>query len=249
MAVRVQTYVGLLYQDLIRAERRKAGDLLPPVLPIVLYNGETPWNAQQVLATLIETPPGPLADYRSQQRYMVIDEIRVAERGKLPAVNLCSALFELEASRTPERVLAVIQALIAWLAVREQASLRRAFTVWLTRVFLPKRLPSADFTPIHDLHEVTIMLSRTESWEKQWEQRGLEKGLEQGLAAERRLLVRQVRRRFGAEAAQISAGLLEGVTDTRVLEDLGERLFDSQDATDWLGVLETEAKKAAATDA
>ncbi|MCB2263125.1 MAG: Rpn family recombination-promoting nuclease/putative transposase, partial [Candidatus Thiosymbion ectosymbiont of Robbea hypermnestra] len=39
MAVRIQTYLGLLYQDLIRTRRLSNTGRLPPVLPIVLYNG------------------------------------------------------------------------------------------------------------------------------------------------------------------------------------------------------------------
>ncbi|MDP2202910.1 MAG: Rpn family recombination-promoting nuclease/putative transposase [Methylicorpusculum sp.] len=39
MANRVMTYLGLLYQDIIRSQLLKKGDLLPPVLPIVIYNG------------------------------------------------------------------------------------------------------------------------------------------------------------------------------------------------------------------
>ncbi len=36
MAVRIMTYVGLLYQDLIKSGQVKTGGLLPPVLPVVL---------------------------------------------------------------------------------------------------------------------------------------------------------------------------------------------------------------------
>jgi hypothetical protein len=50
----------------------------------------------------------------------------------------------LEASRGPEEVLDVLKALIEWLRTPEQASLRRAFTVWFRRVFLPRRLPGVD---------------------------------------------------------------------------------------------------------
>ncbi len=45
MAVRIMTYVGLLYQDLIRAKQVLPGKKLPPVLPIVLYNGDAKWTA------------------------------------------------------------------------------------------------------------------------------------------------------------------------------------------------------------
>jgi predicted transposase YdaD len=39
MALRMMVYVGLLYQDLIKRGDVLADGRLPPVLPIVLYNG------------------------------------------------------------------------------------------------------------------------------------------------------------------------------------------------------------------
>ena len=57
----------------------------------------------------------------------------------------------MEASREPEEVLTVLQALVQWLADSEQADLRRAFTVWLNRFFLPKRLPGVAFESLADL--------------------------------------------------------------------------------------------------
>lgn len=39
MAVRMMSYVGLLYQDLIKAKQVLPQHKLPSVLPIVLYNG------------------------------------------------------------------------------------------------------------------------------------------------------------------------------------------------------------------
>ena len=54
MAVRLLTYVGLLYQDLAAAGEIPPGGPLPPVLPIVLYNGQAPWTARTSLADLME---------------------------------------------------------------------------------------------------------------------------------------------------------------------------------------------------
>ncbi|WP_243651768.1 hypothetical protein [Thiobaca trueperi] len=36
MAIRIQTYIGLLYQDLIRSEQLSLAGHLPPVLPVAL---------------------------------------------------------------------------------------------------------------------------------------------------------------------------------------------------------------------
>jgi predicted nucleotidyltransferase len=75
-------------------------------------------------------------------------EVDVVTPGDLPARDLSAALFRLEASRGPAEVLEVLKALIEWLGAPEQAGLRQAFTVWLKRVFLPKRLPGVDFEVI-----------------------------------------------------------------------------------------------------
>jgi hypothetical protein len=240
MAVRIATYVGLLYQDLIRTKRLADDGTLPPVVPIVLYNGELPWSAKLSVEPLYHAVAPPLADFRLAQRYLVLDEIRIAERGNLPERNLSAALFELEASRTPAQVRRLIGALVQWLASPEQADLRRAFAIWLSRVFLPKRMPQADVPTIHDLHEVNTMWSRTESWEVQWKRQGLE----EGRADERRLLTRQIRRRFGDETASRSAGLLERISDPPTLEDLGEQLLDSAGPEPWLAALEQAASSA-----
>lgn len=166
----------------------------------------------------------------------------MAERGNLPERNLSAALFRLEASRTPAEVLVILQTLVDWLQAPEQTSLRRAFAVWLCRVFLPKRLPGVELVSMNDLHEVRHMFSeRIETWPEQWEQQGLQrgmaKGLEQGRQEQRRLLARQTRRRFGPDIAAQAESLLAAIADPQQLEDLGESLLDSPDGHAWLQAL------------
>ena len=63
----------MLYRELLRTKRATLG-ALPPVLPIVLYNGESPWSAEQDVADLIgETGPA-LLPYQPSQRHLVVDE-------------------------------------------------------------------------------------------------------------------------------------------------------------------------------
>ncbi|SDW04067.1 Rpn family recombination-promoting nuclease/putative transposase [Thiocapsa roseopersicina] len=241
MAVRIQTYVGLLYQDLIRAEQLGATGQLPPVLPIVLYNGLKPWNAAREVGELIAPAPPFVREYRPRQGYYLIDEIRLAEQGALPERNLSAALFRLEASRSPADVLGILQALVDWLQAPEQTSLRRAFTVWFSRVFLPRRLPGVQIDSMNDLHEVRSMLAeRIESWTDQWKREGLEQGLEQGHAQGRqaeaqRLVLRQLQRRLGPLTPSQQTRIAALTLDT--LEALGEDLLEFTAAPDldaWL---------------
>jgi hypothetical protein len=60
MALRMQVYVGLLYQDLVKRRRLGRNGKLPPVLPIVLYAGERPWRASKSVSGLVLAPPAGL---------------------------------------------------------------------------------------------------------------------------------------------------------------------------------------------
>src|SRR5690606_278712 len=79
MAVRIMTYVGLLYQDLIKSGQVNKDELLPPVLPVVLYNGETRWRAPEDIEALITPVPGGLERYRPHLHYLLLDEGRYSD--------------------------------------------------------------------------------------------------------------------------------------------------------------------------
>jgi hypothetical protein len=194
MAVRLLTYLGLLYQDLAAAGEISAGTPLPPVLPIVLYNGERAWWAKTSLDALIEPGlPEQLRRWQPQMRYLLLDEQRLADAGDLAEQhNVAAALFRLESSRRPEDIERVLASLIEWLAAPQQDSLRRAFVVWLRRVLLPARVPGAEIPEITDLQEMHTMLAeRVKTWTEEWKQQGVPLG-------EAKLLRRQLVRRFGA---------------------------------------------------
>jgi hypothetical protein len=113
MAVRILSYLGLLYQDLIR--QQSADKKLPPILPIVLYNGKPRWHAATDIHELITSPPGRLADYTPRLKYLLLDEGALDESGPLALKNLAAALFRLEKSASPAGMEQAIGALIEWL--------------------------------------------------------------------------------------------------------------------------------------
>jgi predicted transposase/invertase (TIGR01784 family) len=202
MALRMMVYLGLLYQDLVQHRQLTAAGKLPPILPLVLYNGYAPWGAARELSELIETVPGGLEQYRPQLRYCLLDEARIADSELESLRNLAAALFRLEKSRGPEDIQRVLVALIEWLREPELAELRRSFTAWLLGVLLPARIPGIVIPQVADLQEVKSMLAeRVMEWTEQWKhegfEKGVEKGLEKGLESARGVLLRELQRRFG----------------------------------------------------
>ncbi len=71
-----------------------------------------------------------------------------------------------------------------------------------------------------------MLAERVIEWTQQWKEEGLreglQQGLQQGLAAERALLVRQARRRFGEACAAALAPLLETCEEPEALAEVGE---------------------------
>ena len=95
MALRILTYTGLLYEELVRNGAVASGQPLPAVLPVVLYNGARPWRAAREMRELIATVGPDLAQYQPAQRYHVVDERHLAEDG-LPSDNLMTSVVALE---------------------------------------------------------------------------------------------------------------------------------------------------------
>ena len=98
MALRMLTYTALLYQRLDADGVLRDHRALPPVLPVVLYNGRRPWTAPVEMADLVAVGSDLLAPYQPSQRYYLLDGARVAD-ADLPADNLVSALIDLEKTR------------------------------------------------------------------------------------------------------------------------------------------------------
>jgi hypothetical protein len=234
MAVRLLVYLGLLYQDLIARREGLTAGRLPPVVPIVLYNGERRWSAARELSALLAPGPAGLERYAPRLRYLLLDEGRYTEAELAPLRSLLAAVFRLEGSAGSEPLVRALA--LALRAVREPgyAGAREGFLTWLRRVLLPGRFPGLEFPQGLDLSEDEAMLAeRVKEWTRVW--RG--EGLEQGLAAERRLLLRLIERRFGAATAAGAEPLLARIRRPEPFERVGEWVMDCAEAEDFLARL------------
>ena len=194
MALRMMVYVGLLYQDLAKRKEFAADGKLPPVLPIVLYNGVPRWTASVLMEKLVTTPPAGLESYVPRCRYLLLDEGQYGADVLNPLRNVVAALFRLETQRGLNDVRNVVDALIEWLKEEDQRSLRRAFAIWIKRL-LRTQLPDADIDGINELQEVRSMLSENiKSWFDEYTDKGRQEGLQKGEAL---ALQRLLSKRFG----------------------------------------------------
>ena len=91
MAVRLLSYVSLLYSGLMRANAVTPQEGLPAVISMVLYNGKGPWRAATDLASLYRSVPSGCIPYLPQLTYILIDENRLSPEELALAENRVAA--------------------------------------------------------------------------------------------------------------------------------------------------------------
>ena len=234
MALRVLEYTALLYGELLRNGRAAPG-ALPAVLPVVLYNGDSPWRPATEMRELVAAPPA-LAPYQPSQRHVVLDERHVrAEDLKLRELTL--AVVQLEQSRSVADLARVARRLAERLL--GESELRRTFAAWL-RV-LERRLDGGGRTPPPaddlSLEDMTVSLEeRVAEWPKPYirqgislgreqgislgREQGISLGREQGIEHERELLRRQASARFGSATADRLAAAIGAEADPQRLMEV-----------------------------
>jgi predicted transposase/invertase (TIGR01784 family) len=227
MALRMTVYLGLLYQDLIKRQEISGSGKLPPVLPLVLYNGNALWGAAQEVSELVEEIPGGLERYRPRLRYCLLDEMRMADSELESLRNVAAALFRLEKSRGPDDIQRIVTTLLEWLRGPEFAELRRSFARYLRKSLLPARMSGIEIPEVTELEEVKSMLAdRVTEWTQQWKQEGLEEGLQKGqenaLEQARGVLLEDLERRFGS-LPEIIRKRIEAIASIREMTELSLR--------------------------
>ena len=242
MAIRILEYTALLYRELGRNDALGPDRRRPAVLPVVLYNGATPWRAARDVGELI-APVGPsLAPYQPSQRYVVLDERHVRDHD-VPEGNLMAAVVALEQSGSAEDLKRVVEALQRRPWAPGERELQRLFTGWIRR--LARRLaPNATtLPPAVTLEDLKMTLEeRVSEWPMQWRQEGLEQGLEQGIAQgreegleqQRALLRRLAAARFGDEAAERLAPVLARIADPNRIAEIGDCLVRCDTGSEFL---------------
>ena len=230
MALRVLEYTAMLYRELVREGGRDG--LLPPVLPVVLYNGESPWRSATQVGDLVAATGPALSAFQPSQRHVVLDE-RHAPADDPRLRELTRAVLLLEQSRSAADLAHAARLLSRRLGARDggQAELRQAFADWLG--ILARRL-EGDAEPEQprggaSLEEVRMTLEeRVAEWPKPYIRQGREEGIslgrEEGIAHERRLLQRMASARFGEATADRLALALATEADPERLAVVGEAI-------------------------
>ena len=254
MAWRMHEYVYLLQRHQRGNGTLKAEGREPPVLAVVVYNGDRAWTAgDERSGPVVEGPSGLEWTGNRTRTYVVLDERALAEGGGGPAGNgrrLPGARLRLDRLPSDNRLTTLIgletgvaEALpgLLWEAFEryageEEKGLREGYHA---RVRDSGALRGGEgLPPLAEMERVLearrggrqmpgLMEARVMEWEARVLERGREQGVAQGrVEGERTLLRRQAASRFGAETAARLSELLADVEDAEDLIEVGDWLLE-----------------------
>jgi Putative transposase, YhgA-like len=232
MAVRTQIYEGLLWQQLIAERNLKPGDKLPPVLMLVLYNGEARWNAPVATAELIALPAqSSLWPWQPQIRYHLLD--MGVPAADLPAEpdSLAALLFRLEQNHPPQALTVLIGEVIDWFRRHPgHETLRQLFRELVVQAVAGLGMSVPIPTELTEMQ--TRLATIGERWKRDYLAEGRAEGEAKGKAegeargeikGKAEALIRLAEQRFGPLPAALRARVL--IADAGAIEAWLDRLL------------------------
>lgn len=174
MAFRILQYIIQLYHSLRKQDPRMKR--LPPVFPLVLYNGEAPWTAPLEFADLIH--PQLAGSYIPRFEYVKLAENEFRREELLQIRNLVGALFLVETSSVAEYA-STVQHIVGILE-GAHPEVYKEMLRWLWHTIGREAPAELDTIPLSK--EVSTMLAAELQREReaQW-QKGKAEGISEGL--------------------------------------------------------------------
>jgi hypothetical protein len=173
MAFRMLQYIIQLYHSLKKQNPKRTS--LPPVFPVVLYNGEHPWTAPVQFADLIYPPIA--GTYIPKFEYFNLAENEFKRDELLHLKNLISALFLIETSTVADYPSTMEQ--IVGILEQVNPVLYKEVVRWLWHTIGQEAPPELDKLPM--TKEVPTMLAAELQKEREAiRQKSLLEGLQKG---------------------------------------------------------------------
>ena len=225
MPIRLMHYVACFYSDLLKQKTIFPSQGLPPVFPVVLYNGSKPWTAPLDIYAMVQPePPGFLQAYQPHLRYYLIDEGRYTDEELGLRQTPLSGIFGVEnAGESWEMLQNAVDRVVAILkADPDKQRTDKIITRWLKRhlAWLGSEVNLAQLDSL--MEDKDMLAENLENLVKkerlEGEQYGLQKGRQEGrqegrLTEARDVLRTQLGLKFGDVPGWVEAQLIHADHD------------------------------------
>ena len=180
MSLRLMSYLGLFYEHLLKKRKKKEYlNRLPPVFPILLYNGGKKWTAPLEINELIDISCPSLRPYIPHFKYYKISENEFTKDSLAAIRNLVARLFLIETSQIAE-LTDIIEDAVRILKKEVSKELQRDFGLWIRGVMRKKNV-DIDLSSLDEMEVRPMLLENLEKFEKETYKKGRKIGLKEGI--------------------------------------------------------------------
>ncbi len=238
MTLRMGRYVNLLQEGLSLKDTSLI-DALPPVLPIVLYNGKYRWSAHTHTRQQYKLDPSaPLYDYQPQIGYHPIDIGRLSEAELDVVDSVLALMFQVEQGSV-ERVHGAVSRLARMAHDSALLGLWDAILAWLKEALRARELAVSP-QDIYTFQEAETMTGQTfTEWARERDaefrqELRQEIGQEERLEGQRAMLGKLMRLKFGEDArlgariAALDEAGLDAALERILSADTADAVFDTR---------------------
>ena len=234
MALRMDAYVALLRQEMAADLPAAAG--LPPVLPVLVYTGDRPWQPAG-LRQLTAPAPAGLRRWQPDLEMLPVDAATLTAEDV--ETNPMAALLRLQQCRRQAELPGLSDALFGGLRREGLRLVAERLSDAVMRMSVARfggDETGAEHTKelrlaLHYMEEPAMLAERM----TQWRQEALDEGRRQGMSeGERVLLRRQAAERFGVAAGDALAVLLANEEDVERLAQVGDLVVGCASAEELL---------------
>lgn len=183
MPFRFFSYIADFYEELGRKAKNQSKH--PLIFPVLLYNGDEPWNVPDNIRELIEEVHPALKEYVPSLKYFPVIIRDIPLRTLVKIRNALSAVFLIENLSEEEADLYLKEAAAS--IAQELPELKEAFSIWFSHLVNAGRKPVFEEILNMNPEEAKSMFATTI---KNIEKKGIEKG---------KILTAQKLHKMGAE--------------------------------------------------
>ncbi|WP_017428916.1 Rpn family recombination-promoting nuclease/putative transposase [Vreelandella jeotgali] len=183
MPLRMMHYVASFHDHLIKNGVTTAKKGLPPVFPVVLYNGNQPWTAVEDVYQMVRPkPPGFLRVYQPHLRYYLVEERSYSDEDLAERNSPLSGVFGVENAKSGYEALqsAVDRMLASIQAHPHKERMDEIITRWFKRhlKWLGTDVGADELSSL--MEDRDMLADNLESWAKRERQEGVNEGVQQG---------------------------------------------------------------------
>lgn len=194
MALRILTHTALLWESLIKTEEFRNQKFLPPIFPIVIYNGKRPWNCAKNISDLVMPIPEAMNAYQPKQKYYLLDKTFIEQFRINNSEGIYAYVLRFEQVNNQTGFMNILEEFVQKLNNPDLIAIKKEVFTWLQQLFL-KYEETQDLTFYENLNfGGTPMVEETvRSWIE-----GFAKGKKEGrVDGMKNILINTLISRFG----------------------------------------------------